>query len=247
MENGNDSSVFVSHVHEDRDVAAWLKRNLGNDFLGRIEVFVSTEREGHAGDEWLKTIHEVLHECRVLVALCSPASIHRPWVNFELGAAWMLEKRIIPACHAGLTPDDLKLPLASLHGVTLTEEEGIKALYQTIAKEYGFPRVPTRDFAELAAEVPVVEAAGGPGGGAGSIESDMVARDRDIRNRLRQALEGRWKWRTLPRVAIEAAVPEDTALDMLRADPQVMFRRSSKGALIVGLTERVRPQSIDGG
>jgi len=67
----------------------------------------------------------------------------------------------------------------------------------------------------------------------------MVTRDRDIRQRLRRALEMGHKWRTIGRVAVEAAVPEDTALDILRADEQVRFSRGKHGDLIVGLINRV--------
>ena len=239
MANAIDRSVFVSHVNEDRAVAGWLQDQLRADFLGEIDVFVSSEREGHAGDDWLETIDEALHRCGVLLALCSPVSIHRPWVNFELGAAWMLKKRIIPVCHAGLTPEDLKIPLSRLHGVTLTKAEDLETLYETVALQLGFQQAPRRNFEELAAEVPAVVALGGSRGGDGSMEAQMVARDRDIRQRLRYALERGQKWRTVGRVAVEAAVTEDIALDILRADEQVRFSRGKHGDLIVGLIERV--------
>ena len=70
----------------------------------------------------------------------------------------------------------------------------------------------------------------------------MVARDRDIRRRLRQALKKRYKWRTIRRLAIEAAVPEETALELLRADDQVRFRKRRDGDLMAGLIDRVRPR-----
>jgi hypothetical protein len=239
MQSGNDRSVFVSHVNEDRAVAGWLQEHLRTDFLDEIDVFVSSEREGHAGDDWLEAIGEALHRCGVLLALCSPVSIHRPWVNFELGAAWMLRKRIIPVCHAGLTPDDLKIPLSRLHGITLTDAEDIETLYKTLAQQFGFQRTPRRNFAQLAAEVPTVAALPGPRGGDDSMELQMVTRDRDIRQRLRHALEKGQKWRTVGRVAVEAAVTEDIALDILRADEQVRFSRGKRGDLIVGLIDRV--------
>ena len=69
----------------------------------------------------------------------------------------------------------------------------------------------------------MVGATAGPGGGAGSMELQIVARDRDIRERLRRALEKEQKWRTIGRVAVEAGVSEDIALDILRADEQVAF------------------------
>jgi hypothetical protein len=175
VETRGARSVFVSHVNEDRAVAAWLQEQLRLDFLDEIDVFVSSERDGHAGDNWLATIDEALHSCGVLVALCSPVSVHRPWVNFELGAAWILRKRIVPVCHAGLTPEDLKIPLSLLQGVTLTQPEGIESLYGTLARQLGFQRTPRRDFAQLAADVPAVVASAGPGGGDGRRRAEHPA------------------------------------------------------------------------
>jgi tetratricopeptide (TPR) repeat protein len=58
--------------------------------------------------------------------------------------------------------------------------------------------------------------------------------------RLRTALEGRYPWRTLERLAAEAAIPEATALEMLQADDDVCFDRNRAGKVIAGLASRVR-------
>jgi hypothetical protein len=35
--------------------------------------------------------------------MLSKASVSRPWINFEAGAAWLADKAVIPACFGGLT------------------------------------------------------------------------------------------------------------------------------------------------
>jgi hypothetical protein len=160
-------------------------------------------------------------------------------VNFELGAAWMLNKRIIPACHGGLAPGDLKVPLSSLHAITLTSADDLRTLYETLAEQFDFPRAPRKDFAQLAGEVPTVDAAEDHAPDDGSLQAQTGERDHAIRLRLHRALEGGHRWRTVGRVAVEAAVPEATALDILRADDDVRFSRGKNGDLIVGLIDRV--------
>jgi hypothetical protein len=60
----------------------------------------------------------------------------------------------------------------------------------------------------------------------------------EIRERLIQALKDpKWGWRSLKRLAIEAAVSEEKAADVLRADPRLRFGQSKSGA-IVGLRAR---------
>jgi hypothetical protein len=132
----------------------------------------------------------------------------------------------------------VKVPLSSLHAITLTNPPDLHVLYTTLAERFDFPRAPSRDFAQLAAEVPVLEEAA-PLPDEQPMEVQMIARDRDIRLRLRNALETGQRWRTIGRVAVAAAVSEDTALDILRADDHVRFSRGKHGDLIVGLTSRV--------
>jgi hypothetical protein len=80
--------AFVSHVSEEADVAARIKAALSRDFLGLLDVFVSSDTESiAAGEEWLRSIEKALQESALLIVLCSPASVGRPWINFEAGAA----------------------------------------------------------------------------------------------------------------------------------------------------------------
>jgi cellulose biosynthesis protein BcsQ len=63
--------------------------------------------------------------------------------------------------------------------------------------------------------------------------------DPAIRTRLQHSLESAQPWRTLKRIAIEAAIPEETAASVLRSDPDVRFSVGRSGDTIVGLISRV--------
>lgn len=149
----------------------------------------------------------------------------------------MLKKDIIPACYSGLTVDDLPVPLANYQGLALTEPEGIKRLYGKLARNFDVD-TPEHDFAELARTVP---------GGAAPVDDEnpldkQSGSERDsVGPRLRQALEGPHKWRSLERVAIEAGVSKDVALERLQGDYDVAFGKGQSGNMIVGLRARVRP------
>ena len=228
--------LFISHISEERAVAELVKNVLGRDFLGLLEVFVSSDTESiAAGEEWLRSIERALRDCAIFVILCSPESIRRPWINFETGAAWMREIPIVPACHAGLLPRDLRMPLSLRQGIALNEAEGLHRFYGRIAKVLECD-LPSRDFTQLALEL---------------TPSDLSARtseqatkeldaDRDARRRLAEALSRpRYKWRTLQRVAIEAAISEERAGDLLRSDSSVRFSKGRSQKIIVGLRSRV--------
>jgi hypothetical protein len=225
--------AFISHVSEEAEVAAHLKAALGQDFLGLLDVFVSSDAQSiAAGEEWLLSIERALNESAILIVLCSPVSIGRPWINFEAGAAWMRKIPLVPVCHAGLTAGDLPMPLSLRQGVLLEQPEGVRRLYARIA-EILKCRVPVRSFDELCEEFTSASK------NAGKVPVALT-RDRAIRKRLIESLEhSHFRWRTLRRLASEAAISEESAADYLRADPGVKFSKGKSGELIVGLRSRV--------
>jgi hypothetical protein len=227
--------LFVSHISEERKTAERFKTALNRDFLGMIEVFVSSDTESiAAGEEWLRSIEKALRECSAFVILCSPESIRRPWVNFEAGAAWMQDVDLLPVCHGGLLPRDLKMPFSLKHGVALTDADGPRRLYKRIAEIVGCD-LPDRNFETLATEFKSIVPE--PSSPPALKERDA---DRGVQRRLTEALnDARFKWRSLQRVAVEAALTEERAADLLRADKGVRFSKGKSGEIIVGLRSRV--------
>lgn len=234
--------VFVSHVHEDRAVAAWLRTRLEEHFLGMVRVFVSSDTEGiGAGEKWFEVMDQRLNECRLLLILCTPESIYQPWVNFEAGAAWALRKRMVPVCHGGLTPDDLRMPFLTWQGLTLTLPEDLEKLYRAVAKQHE-SNVPAVAFDQLVTEIPRSEPGGDAAGGHDSPDRLRLRAERATRERLHAALSDKEPWRTPARVASEAGVSEEVAMTMLRADRDVQFGSTRDGSRpLVGLKERVNP------
>jgi hypothetical protein len=54
--------------------------------------------------------------------MLSKASVARPWINFEAGAAWLAKKPIIPACFGGLTKDTLPKPYSGIQALNLPDD-----------------------------------------------------------------------------------------------------------------------------
>src|SRR5690349_3305842 len=103
----SNPGIFISHITEEKELATSLK-----DFIERkcvtIEVFSSSDEKSITlGDEWLNVIKGSLINCNLLIVLCSPASVSRPWINFEAGGGWARKIPVVPLCHSGLVPGDL--------------------------------------------------------------------------------------------------------------------------------------------
>lgn len=99
--------VFISHGWHDRWVAKQLARAVRED--GRAEPFIDIF-DVKKGDRIEERIFEELPKCKELVALLTPWSVTRNWVWNEIGAAWILNMRIV----------------AVLYGVSLAEIDAEK-------------------------------------------------------------------------------------------------------------------------
>jgi hypothetical protein len=127
--------------------------------MGHVKIFMSSDIGSiTAGEEWLTSLQRAIRRASAMLVLCSTRSVSRPWVQFELGAAWFKQTRIIPLCHSGMTPDELTMPLAPLHAAQLGTETGIRILYDAVAAELDWPKVPEpRDLAGLLSRIHELE------------------------------------------------------------------------------------------
>lgn len=145
--------IFISHITEEAELAQLFKREIERSFLNMVEVFVSSDNASISiGTNWLEQITNGLRTCKAIMIFCSPASIVRPWINFEAGAGWARSIEIVPLCHSGIRPVDLPLPLNLMQGVEAHDQTKITEVFRLIAGKLG-SGTPTVDAATLAAEV----------------------------------------------------------------------------------------------
>jgi hypothetical protein len=139
------ASVFMSFVHEEESTATAVRTFLKEIFGGSIDTFQSSDQSAiYAGEDWMIRIFAELKDAKILLSMLSPLSVTRPWINFEAGAAWMRESKVIPICFGGLTLAGLPKPYSSLQGVEITTREGAHYLVSSIAHhlELTIPRKP---------------------------------------------------------------------------------------------------------
>ncbi len=95
------------------------------------------------------------------LVICSPDSISRARINFEVGATSVCGVTVLPICHSGLLPAQLPVPLSEYESIEASDEDGLRSLYEVVAKKLGSD-VPRVDF--------------------GSLSSSIVQIDRDFQN-----------------------------------------------------------------
>lgn len=144
------STIFISHIHEEANLALLLKNWIEDTFLGQIEVFVSADdRDIVIGDEWFNRISHALDTAKVVLLLCSPDSIKRPWISFEAGWAWSKRIALAPVCHSGLAITELPRPLSNRQAILLEESDALSRLVRALGQHHGItklPRIADKDF-----------------------------------------------------------------------------------------------------
>ncbi|KUG14110.1 hypothetical protein ASZ90_016259 [hydrocarbon metagenome] len=127
--------IFVSHINEEKELAASLKTLLELGFGQTIDIFVSSDKKSIPyGHYWFDEIRKAMSNCTIALILCSNLSIKEPWINFETGAAFIGNKKIIPLCYGGLTPSTLPVPLNYLQGVSAFKLDELSLLIEQISE-----------------------------------------------------------------------------------------------------------------
>ena len=112
--------VYVSHSIQDMVFARKIRNLLAH--RANAEVFISDDLS--AGEKWESKLRRELAASDVVVAILSPASVDSSWVLLEIGAAWALEKPIIPVI---TRRDVLNAIPVSLEGSKVIELTGVES------------------------------------------------------------------------------------------------------------------------
>ncbi len=156
--------IFLTYIQEEFQVGLVLKKWIETAFADHCEVLVSTDPEHiPALAQYLEKNEQGLSDVKALVILCSPNSLQRPWISFEVGCAWMRKIFIIPVCYAGLSPTDLPQPLAIFSAFDLNQEDLPQKLTFTLAQELGISELPPIQYREMREELKEVQEAVLPG------------------------------------------------------------------------------------
>ena len=147
------TKVFISHIHENAAIAKVLKQFVEKKFRGSVCVFASSDGDIPPGATWQEFLLTEIRESDLVIVVCTNASVHRPWVNFETGGALARGAQVIPVCWHGCRPSLLPLPLGALSALDLEAPGDVLRLLQAIA-EHADMRVPEFNPAELIDALP---------------------------------------------------------------------------------------------
>lgn len=98
--------IFISYAQEDGDIAGSLATAMQS---AGIEFFLA-DRNILSGEEWDSRLRQAMRDSDRVLLLMTPRSKSSLWIAAEAGAAWVLEKPLIPVLMF-LEPKDLIEPI----------------------------------------------------------------------------------------------------------------------------------------
>lgn len=109
--------IFFSYAAADQADA----QRLLNAFSKQPNIQVFTTQTLSAGENWMPKLQQALSECDLFVVLLSPNSLDSNWVLSEIGAAWGLNKPIIPVVTQPELQDKLPLVLRGISSINFKD------------------------------------------------------------------------------------------------------------------------------
>lgn len=135
QDNGKKFQIFISHSSDDFEYAKVIRKNLVALFGQDVIVFASSDEECIGlGDKWLDKVNSNLRNCDLMLVVCTPESVKRPWVAFETGIGWGKNILVIPLCCRGLNLNQLAQPYSQFQGVNLEHLHSVERLVRQLRR-----------------------------------------------------------------------------------------------------------------
>ena len=129
--------LFVSHVHEDAEIAKKIQQWLNDKLAKSINVFVSSDKKESmpGGTSWWDEIRSNLTKSQLLVAIITKRSKNRSWIYFEVGGAYFQKINVLPIL-IGVPKNEINSPLSQITYYDFSNEEDFNFFCNKILKEY---------------------------------------------------------------------------------------------------------------
>lgn len=89
------------------------------------------EADLNIGKRWMDSIHSAIKGSKIVIVLLTPRSIDRPWVLIETGAAWALDKPLVPVLKF-IEADKIVDPLREYQARTIETSKQLDKLIEEI-------------------------------------------------------------------------------------------------------------------
>ena len=129
------NQIFLSHIQDEEEIVLEFRDMMNKIFGDTINFYLFQKNE--SGVDMVNSITKNLDNSQIIVIFCSPESISKPWINFEIGFSNKMrkddnQKFIIPILYLNLKKEQLPSYLSNLIYAQLNLDK--KAFQKTILK-----------------------------------------------------------------------------------------------------------------
>jgi WD40 repeat protein len=128
------TAIFLSHSSKDNAAAAEMNERLHEQGHRSLFLDFDPAKGIPPGRDWEKELYAQLRSCRVVVVLCSPASMRSKWCFAEITHAKALGKPVIPVKVAPCKVESV-LARSQVVDLTVDPESGYQSLFAALKKE----------------------------------------------------------------------------------------------------------------
>lgn len=141
MDEDEVVNIFISHYHQDKDLADAISELLTETFPKRVRVTYSSsadvEHGVRPGDNWFDWILNEIKNSKIAIIALTKRSIDKPWVLWESGAVSGVGlardpgTRVIPMT-VGIGLDEIPAPQRTSNAIDGTQASDIKKLLDDV-------------------------------------------------------------------------------------------------------------------
>lgn len=143
--------IFISHAVANKNIARTLAEALEATKENVTTFLASRPGDIRADEDWLDGIERALQEADTYIIILTPESVLRPWVNFEAGAAWFFNRKLVFVRIQTLSTDDIPLPINSRQVYAIDVKEQLIAVFESIGLPLADPDLAVSKIIEQAA------------------------------------------------------------------------------------------------
>jgi len=130
VEKKSNLRVFLSYAAQDATQAL----RIYNVLFKQPDIEIFTTNMLSAGENWIPKLRKALYESDLFIVLLSPNAVESKWVLYELGAAWGLNKPIIPVVMQLEMSGKVPLVLRDVPLLSIEELENSEAVNQILER-----------------------------------------------------------------------------------------------------------------
>jgi hypothetical protein len=133
-------NIFLSHDHDDQEIASEIANTIGRITLGQIKVWFSSDNSPYGGMKpgvWFDQLRERLSHSEVILVLLTPRSIDKKWLYFESGfGASHPDCEVIPLAVGMKDFREIPFPLALYQAYLLVDFTSYKNFVQKLLTKF---------------------------------------------------------------------------------------------------------------